>query len=141
MNKKLDKKLCKKYPRIFAQRGKPMNETAMCWGFQCGDGWYGIIDSLCAVIDNFMHNEKLCAKYEKRKLGPQIEASTVKEKFGGLRFYCNHMPSEISGAAQMAELMSYRTCEICGSTKNVKQTKGWITTLCEKCMEKRENRL
>lgn len=140
MKQELDEKLCKKYPKIFAQRGKPMNQTAMCWGFQCGDGWYDIIDNLCAVIDNFMYNEKGRAKFEKRKPYAQIEASTVKEKFGGLRFYTNHTPDEVSGAISMAERMSYKICEYCGSTKNISQTKGWVITLCEKCMGKREKK-
>jgi len=32
MNKYLDDYLCKTYPQIFAERHKPMNVTAMCWG-------------------------------------------------------------------------------------------------------------
>lgn len=27
-----------------------MHETAMCWGFDVGDGWYNIIDVLCASL-------------------------------------------------------------------------------------------
>jgi hypothetical protein len=29
-----------------------MQETCMCWGFECGDGWYDIINSLCANIQH-----------------------------------------------------------------------------------------
>lgn len=52
MNKELDEKLCKNYPLIFANRHGDMTTTAMCWGFDCGDGWYNIIDMLCANIQN-----------------------------------------------------------------------------------------
>jgi hypothetical protein len=50
MNKHLDEYLCKTYPQIFADRNKPMTETCMCWGFDCGDGWFFLIDQLCSSI-------------------------------------------------------------------------------------------
>lgn len=52
MRQELDKLLCEKYPKIFADRNKPMTETCMCWGFECGDGWYNIIDQLCSNIQH-----------------------------------------------------------------------------------------
>lgn len=52
MNSKLDDDLIKKYPKIFRDRYKPMTETAMCWGFECGEGWYNIIDALCCQIQH-----------------------------------------------------------------------------------------
>ena len=50
MRQELDEELCKKYPKIFKDRHAPMTETAMCWGFDIGDGWYQIIDSLTGII-------------------------------------------------------------------------------------------
>lgn len=50
MREELDRELCEKYPKIFAQRNLPMSETCMCWGLAVGDGWYDIIDVLCANI-------------------------------------------------------------------------------------------
>jgi len=50
MNAELDKKLCEKYPKIFVNRTKSMQESCMYWGFECGDGWYGIIDALCEAL-------------------------------------------------------------------------------------------
>lgn len=52
MKKELDEALCKKYPKIFRDRHAPMTHTAMCWGFDCGDGWYNIINNLCANIQH-----------------------------------------------------------------------------------------
>ena len=49
MRKELDEALCAKYPLIFRDRNAPMTQTAMCWGFSCGDGWYTIIDVLCEI--------------------------------------------------------------------------------------------
>lgn len=50
MRKDLDQALCTKYPEIFRDRHKPMSETAMCWGFSCGDGWYPLINTLCKLL-------------------------------------------------------------------------------------------
>lgn len=49
MNQKLDKFLCDKYPKIFADRNKSPQETCMCWGFP-GDGWFFLLDSACSLI-------------------------------------------------------------------------------------------
>jgi len=50
MNQELTNKLYKKYPKIFRQKDLSMQETLMCFGFECGDGWYNIIDTLCYLI-------------------------------------------------------------------------------------------
>jgi len=52
MNVMLDKKLCEEYPKIFVNRHGNMASTAMCWGFEHGDGWYNIINNLCRCIQH-----------------------------------------------------------------------------------------
>lgn len=52
MNQTLDQELCKKYPKIFRNRYADMRTTAMCWGFEHGDGWYNIINQLCGNIQH-----------------------------------------------------------------------------------------
>lgn len=52
MSPELDDILCKKYPKIFKNRYADMRTTAMCWGFECEDGWYNIIDVLCSNIQH-----------------------------------------------------------------------------------------
>lgn len=56
MRKELDEALCAKYPKIFVDRRAPMTQTLMCWGFECGDGWYTIIDTLCGMIQSRIDN-------------------------------------------------------------------------------------
>lgn len=153
MNNELDKKLCEKYPLIFRDRNAPMHQTCMCWGFSCGDGWYNIIDILCSRIQGHINwvEEQIewTKKWNDRVNDPdyiwtafvpreektipesveQVVAIQVKEKFGGLRFYYNGGDDYIRGVVDMAEEMSYRICEECGSPG--KSTKsGWIQTLC-----------
>lgn len=50
MRKELDEKLCEDFPKIFAGRHGDMRQTCMCWGFECGDGWYDLIHDLCELI-------------------------------------------------------------------------------------------
>lgn len=154
MRKELDEALVAKYPLIFRDRHADPSKTCMYWGFDCGDGWYNIIDALCANIQNHIDNrldniertKKWNANvnnpdYEwtaivERKERPvpepveQVVAIQVKEKFGGLRFYYMGGDEYIRGLENMAESMSYRTCEVCGAPGT--STKGrWIRTLCE----------
>ena len=52
MKKELDELLCTKYPKMMVNRYKDMKETAMCWGFDCGDGWYNILNHLMGNIQH-----------------------------------------------------------------------------------------
>jgi len=123
------KKLYEKYPKIFKQHKDSMQTTAMCWGFECGDGWYWLIDNLCDCIQGYLDSNSKHLKLD------QVEATQVKEKFGTLSFYTNFENETSGGMVWLAENMSANICELCGSTKDVTQTKGWIKTRCKKCME------
>jgi len=74
----------------------------------------------------------------KKQIPITVNVTQIKEKFSGLRFYYNGGDDIISGMVNLAESMSYKTCEICGTTKNVGCTKGWLTTCCLDCLEKNE---
>ena len=133
MKEELDKKLCEKYPKIFKNRNGSMQETCMYWGFSHDDGWYDIIDSLCASIQNHINNKR----YQFREMSQedfdeehQVVAAQVKEKFGGLRFYVDGGDDWVYGAISMAESISYRTCEVCGAPGKTRGT-GWIRTTCD----------
>jgi hypothetical protein len=97
----------------------------MSFGITCGDGWYDIIDRLCARVE---------------LLDPDAVLVQVKEKFGGLRFYLNATKNEqVWEEIGKAERSSMETCENCGKPAahgSDKET-GWIWTVCsEECKEK-----
>lgn len=122
MNEELQKKLIEKYPTIFKEWGGDPRQTCMAWGIAVGDGWYNIIDKLCA------------------KLEPQgVVAGQVKEKFGGLRFYINPVDNGdwnmIHKAINEAEAESFRTCETCGKPGE-RRGGSWVRTLCDECEKK-----
>jgi len=126
MDIELQKKLFEKYPKIFRQKDLSMQQTCMCWGIECGNGWYWLLDKLCDYIQSMIDNNP--------STWPQIEATQVKEKYGGLCFYYDGGNSCVDGAIMLAENLSYNICEFCGSTVDVSQSnKGWIVTLCKPC--------
>lgn len=131
MKEELQNKLFEKYPKIFQGRSLPPTENLMCFGIECGDGWYWLLDMLCGSIqwriDNPAHDKNGPITVE------QVIAVQVKEKFGGLRFYYEGGNNDIRSIVSFAEKQSNYICEVCGSTKNVGQTSGWITTLCKNC--------
>ena len=141
MHPLLDEYICKKYPKIFADRHKSMKETCMCWGLDVGNGWLYLIDNLCHSIQHhidtakWIYNEKT-KQYEEPPAGttacPQVVADQVKEKFSGLRFYYHGGDEYIHGLVDSAEGMSYLICEDCGRMDNEvgRNHKGWIKTTC-----------
>jgi len=129
MKIELQEKLYETYPNIFQQKDLPMTQTCMCWGFDCGDGWYNIIDTLCHQIQwHLEHN--LGADEDPDTV--RVEATQVKEKYGTLRFYYNGGNDFIEGVVWMAEALSAVTCELCGNPGTVRND-GWIRTLCDGC--------
>jgi len=131
MKQEYDTYLCTTFPKMFINRYKPMTETTMCWGFECGDGWFNIINQLCANIQHHID-----WKNRKEEVVPQVTVDQVKEKFGSLRFYFTGGDDYIRGMATMAESMSGVTCEQCGNPGST-VGRGWLTTLCEKHAEER----
>jgi len=124
MKQELQNKLFSKYPEIFKQKTLSPKHSLMCFGIECGDGWYGIINWLCSRL----------------KRSGNVEAVQVKEKFGGLRFYVGEATDSQFEDINRAEDLSFFICEKCGSPFDVEQTKGWVTTLCGKCREGRNNK-
>jgi hypothetical protein len=130
MNSHLDQELCEKYADIMAERRLGAMQTAMCWGFDHGDGWFHILDSAMKLVQSHINIT--------RRRGHEIEQvvfEQVKEKFGSLRFYTNPSTDYIRGMISMAESMSEVTCEVCGSP-GIKRGGGWIKTLCDEHAKK-----
>ena len=107
-----------------ANRNLPMTETAMCWGFECGDGWFPLINQL---MSNIQHH--LDWKNKDGEVVPQVVLDQVKEKFGTLRFYYTGGDDYVRGLVSMAEAMSEILCEECGKP-GTRTSGGWIKTAC-----------
>ena|SRR6218665_2500226 len=76
MNDDLTLRLYAEFPDLYRGHAKPPSESAMCWGFECGDGWYPLLREL---------SEKLTLHLKSRP-GLAFEVTQVKSKFGILRY-------------------------------------------------------
>ena len=107
--------------------------TYEMFGIECGKGWVGLYQPL---ID-------LCEM-------KGVEILQIKEKFGGLRFYCNSykVTPTLQLLVDAAENYSYRVCEECGKhgaigwkdgqpvlevTTGPSETSSWVRSLCSPC--------
>jgi hypothetical protein len=137
MNEKLQNDLVKAYPKIFKNIG---GDKAM--GIQCNDGWYDLLDSLCYRISVHCtaQNTRYIVETDKYEFvlegDPeymQVVAAQIKEKMGELRFYTDGGDATTEGMIQMAEQMSTRICELCGSPAKTSRDSGWWHTTCDAC--------
>lgn len=118
--------LQKKYPE--------MMQHVRC-GISLPDGWYNIVDVLCAEITSYIKRKQREFPNEAWKF-PQVEQ--IKEKFGELRFYVGEATDEIYAMIDLACALSARICETCGSPGQTRQG-SWIKTLCEDCYNDSSN--
>jgi hypothetical protein len=116
MNEKLDEQLCQDYPGLYRGRHNLTERSLMGRGFECGDGWYTLIDVISELLTK--HN-------------PETYAVQVKEKFGGLRFYHDGCDDYTLGVQMTAETLSNYICEICGAPGLLNDNDGWWSTRCE----------
>lgn len=128
--------LVSKYPDLFRDKDRPPTESLMVFGCECDDGWFNILNNVCAVIAE--HIKHGGWKYE-----DPYRFFQIKEKYAGLRIYDNGHDDYIAGVIRMAETMSYVTCEVCGSPGQscCSQTGYWLKTLCPAHAEQYEYRL
>ena len=85
-----------------------------------GVGGFNIIDSLCTDLQALSD-----------KLGHQIVATQVKEKFGGLRFYTGPSLDPQWNRISRAEEQAAVTCDVCGKEGKMSNIGGWMATRCE----------
>lgn len=111
-----------RYPHFFPSGPLP-------WGFEVGEGWTSLIETLFARIDTLVHEAP----------GVSIEILQVKEKFGGLRFYYalngadEATAQALHEAVDLAAVASTHICERCGRPGDLHNRSGWLGTLCAAC--------
>ncbi len=118
-----------KYPLIYRAYQRPRRYPRAVIahrGLECGEGWCAIVDEISAWLE--VESVKLKAT---GKRCPMVRQ--VKEKFGGLRFYVEHLPKSLREEFAIRETKAMRqsmeTCERCGETGR-HYTDGWHRTLC-----------
>jgi hypothetical protein len=112
MRRELEDLLYGRYPKLYRHRDK----SSMCWGFTCGDGWFGIIDALSSTITS---------------IDSGCQAVQVKEKLASLRyFFQSTHRDDVRLSVDVAESYSTRVCQITGWPGEIMVTpEGWYATL------------
>ena len=123
------KKMEEQYPKMFANN---------YGGFAVGQGWYPILEALCANIQN--HIDWQNKNHEKHPVVEQVVVEQIKEKFGGLRFYYQGGDDNIHGMVRMAEAWAANCCEEC-CAPGKRRNGGWIRTLCDMHEAEHQERL
>jgi hypothetical protein len=77
MSDELTQKLYAAFPRLYSGHDRPPSESSMCWGFECGDGWYQLLYDLSKDLTDYMEQNPSI----------NLEVMQVKSKFGSLRFH------------------------------------------------------
>ena len=125
------RELIERYPGLYRHaddKPVPSSVNFARGGFECGNGWYSIIDRL---------SSKLIAD-------PNLVVVQAKEKMGVLKIYVDSVEGspepDITLATRLyAEQISAReesscTCEVCGEPgKHEARLRGWWSVRCEPC--------
>jgi len=106
-----------KIAQIMEEQRQVGSYYPIAFGFECGDGWYKLLDDLMTEIEKIDTEKK-------------VEVHQVKEKSGGLRFYAENTSNEIEDIISRYMDRSYQTCEICGQPGKTNK-KGWLRTACK----------
>ena len=121
MKPELERKLIEDFPTLFRGVNKPITDSLMAFGCECGDGWYNLIYAMCQEIT---------------AADPEAELLQVKEKRGLLRACLDHENwdkyEQVNEIMNNYERLSAETCERCGEPGE-RRLGGWIKTLCDVC--------
>jgi hypothetical protein len=120
-------KMYEQYPGWFEGLKQSSSESCLAWGFEIGEGWYPLIEELCAKIKEIVGDKEFVVEQ-------------VKEKFGGLRFYCQGGSSEVNDLIWKTEENSLKICEECGKPGKSRKG-GWIKTVCDEHFQERQGKI
>lgn len=117
----------------------------MHWGICCDQGWFALIDDLCATLQFHCDTNNY----------PQVEFEQVKEKMAILTIYWEVAPdwdpregwiqrplkeqqAYLSGIVDTYCHLSTKVCEICGEPGVKSSRGGWWKILCLRHAEEKE---
>ena len=120
-------KLYQEFPYLYRRRNQAAQACIGVYGFECGDGWFGLIRAFSEAIERLARQE---GREPHSETWP--EAVQVKQKAGRLRFYLAVYDEALRDCIEQAGDDSERICEICGKPGSLKDASpGGVKTLCE----------
>lgn len=132
MKAELQKQIFDKCPILYRNRHLGPQQNLMCFGIECGSGWFDLILKLSVEIE--MIAQRMKTEGVDESLLPY--AFQIKEKYGGLNVSVHNEYKEFSHLIEAAEAQSGRVCEECGKPGILRMNDGWFSTLCDECQQK-----
>ncbi len=120
MNLELTERLYAEFPQLFRGRHVSITQNLMGFGFECDDGWYGLIHQLAADITAYA-----------LQAGLDPLVVQVKEKLGTLRFSVDQADAYIDALCNAAEQQSSVMCEQCGAPGQLRYHRRWLLVRCD----------
>lgn len=113
----LTEKLYAAFPHLYRGRHKSKHESSMCWGVECGDGWYQLLYDLSQELSDYLAENPAL----------DFEATQAKSKFGILHFHLSHRDEATERMIELARQRASVTCEVT----------GLLSQFCEHCHQPR----
>lgn len=107
MRPELEAALQTRWPSIFRDLYGDPAETGLAYGLRCGNGWYRLIELVCVALERESEGEGA---------QPPV-ATTIKEKFGTLRFRIADPTERQRAILAFAQDVSSLICEQCGRSR------------------------
>ena len=131
----LNKSLIEKYPWLYPHyewSGEKVKDFDYTWTEldAMPNGWREAFGELLC--------EEIQEELEKYNFVNEYSIAQIKEKFGGLRWYDNGVPSKckIHEIIENYSVCSEYICISCGELDVPYTEDGWITPVCKKCIKK-----
>ena len=157
MKKELEEKIYAIDPVFFREKDMDMTKTCMCWGLECGDGWFEPVKRLAekaSLLNQMLAPLNMC-----------VNANQIKSKFAEFRCYWsmnvldarNDYPLTdeqqdlidtayrmMDDAVDTCERECSQTCELCGKTATFNDEMtvcgSWLTVKCIDCAQKEQRK-
>lgn len=126
MRRELAENIYLQCPIIYRGKDLGPDKNLMCFGFECGSGWYDLILNLSIKIETL--TETLRDDGIELDYLPMV--TQVKEKYGGLRFYLTVSTNKMDELISKAEDDSLHICEECGAEGQLMKAYGRFLTTC-----------
>ncbi len=131
MNNELTEKLYSEFPQLYRGHTKSPQESSMCWGFECGDGWFELIRNLSRELTDYLAEHSTL----------DLEVIQVKSKFGSFRYYVKGGDENTQKLIEDASERAKHVCELTGKegricTSAVKKGQSYRSPHMVLCEEK-----
>lgn len=129
MKKSLQSQIYLQCPLLFRNKKAGLHVNLMRFGFECGEGWFEIIENLFLSIEAYSRE----LLDQGRSIDTLPSAAQIKQKWGTLCIYIDNTDEHIETLLLTARKRSFVTCEICGKAGKL-VVDGFYRVRCEKCI-------